>query len=227
MHSHVLKRTGSAVGSHLEVAAASALAADVSKLKQFLDAGRGKTVVITGAGISTDSGIPDYRGANGVYMRNKDFKPLQYQDFVKAHTYRQRYWARSFLGWPKILHSQPNDSHHAVTHLQQHAIVSDILTQNVDRLHSKSGAHDVLELHGCLHEVECTNCRNVVKRQEFQEKLGEMNPKVAQWSILNPGKDSGDVASSVNPDGDVDITWNYDDFAYPPCLQCGGVMKPK
>uniref|UniRef100_K3WZS6 NAD-dependent protein deacetylase n=1 Tax=Globisporangium ultimum (strain ATCC 200006 / CBS 805.95 / DAOM BR144) TaxID=431595 RepID=K3WZS6_GLOUD len=224
MQSHVLKQSGGAIASQLE---AAALAADVSKLKSFLDAGRGRTVLLTGAGISTDSGIPDYRGANGVYMRNKDFKPLQYQEFVKAHTYRQRYWARSFLGWPKILHAQPNASHDAVTQLQQHAVVSDILTQNVDRLHSKSGAKGVLELHGCLHEVECTNCRSVVKRQEYQEKLAEMNPKVAQWSILHPDKDSGDVASSVNPDGDVDITWNYDDFAYPPCLQCGGIMKPK
>lgn len=227
MQAQVLQQTGAAVAQTLEAAVANILAADVAKLKRFLEAGRGNTAVLTGAGISTDSGIPDYRGPNGVYMRNKDFKPLQYQEFAKAHTYRQRYWARSFLGWPKIQHARPNASHDAVTQLQQSAVVTHVMTQNVDRLHTKSGAQDVLELHGCLHEVECVNCRCVTTRQAFQEKLVEMNPEVAQWSQANPGREAGDVASSVNPDGDVDISWNYDAFAYPPCAKCGGMIKPK
>lgn len=227
MQAQVLKQTGLAVAQQLEAAATSALAANVAKLKRFLDAGRGNTAVLTGAGISTDSGIPDYRGPNGVYMRNKDFKPLQYQEFTKAHTYRQRYWARSFLGWPKIQHARANASHDAMTQLQRGAVVSHLMTQNVDYLHTKSGARDVLELHGCLHEVECVHCRCVATRQAFQDKLAEMNPDVARWSQANPGRDAGDVASSVNPDGDVDITWNYDAFAYPPCAKCGGMMKPK
>ncbi|TMW65937.1 hypothetical protein Poli38472_003702 [Pythium oligandrum] len=203
------------------------LARYAQQLRRFLDKADGRTVVLTGAGISTDSGIPDYRGPNGVYMRNKDFKPIQYQQFAKEHAFRQRYWARSFLGWPKILSSEPNPSHHALTSLQHGSVVRNILTQNVDRLHTKSGAMDVLEMHGSLHEVECTSCRRVSPRQEYQDTLAEMNPAVAKWLHHNPAKDGGDVASSVNPDGDVEITFNYDEFEYPACECCGGIMKPK
>ncbi|KAE9047902.1 NAD-dependent protein deacylase [Phytophthora rubi] len=204
-------------------------ASDASHLRTFLEAGRGKTIVLTGAGISTDSGIPDYRGPNGVYNRNKDFRPIQFQEFIGAHTYRQRYWARSFLGWPKIHNTQPNGSHHALTELQRAGAVSGILTQNVDRLHTKSGSHSVVEMHGSLHEVECQGCGNVTSRQGYQEALRDLNPKVAQWSTEYPDKAAGDVASSdkVNPDGDVDISWNYDDFVYPGCSKCGGIMKPR
>jgi NAD-dependent deacetylase sirtuin 4 len=204
-------------------------ASDAAGLRQFLEAARGKTMVLTGAGISTDSGIPDYRGPNGVYNRNKDFRPIQFQEFIGAHTYRQRYWARSFLGWPKILNTKPNGSHHALTELQRTGVVSGIVTQNVDRLHTKSGSHSVVEMHGSLHEVECQGCDHVTSRQSYQEALQEMNPKVAQWSMEHPDKAAGDVASSdkVNPDGDIDISWNYDDFVYPACSKCGGVMKPR
>ncbi|KAF4031446.1 Sir2 family [Phytophthora infestans] len=206
-----------------------ASAGDATRLRKFLEAGRGKTIVLTGAGISTDSGIPDYRGPNGVYNRNKDFRPIQFQEFIGAHTYRQRYWARSFLGWPKILNTQPNGSHNALTELQQADAVSSILTQNVDRLHTKSGSHSVVEMHGSLHEVECQGCGQVTSRQSYQEALAELNPKIAKWSTENPDKETGDVASSdkVNPDGDVDISWNYDNFVYPACSNCGGIMKPR
>ncbi|KAL4110244.1 hypothetical protein PRIC1_001936 [Phytophthora ramorum] len=209
--------------------AKKAAASDASRLRKFLEAGRGKTMVLTGAGISTDSGIPDYRGPNGVYNRNKDFRPIQFQEFIGAHTYRQRYWARSFLGWPKILNTQPNGSHHALTELQRVGAVSSILTQNVDRLHTKSGSLGVVEMHGSLHEVECQGCGDVTSRQSYQDALGELNPEVAQWSSEHPDKETGDVASSdkVNPDGDVDISWNYDAFVYPACSKCGGIVKPR
>ncbi|GLE05475.1 hypothetical protein PINS_up014498 [Pythium insidiosum] len=147
--------------------------------------------------------------------------------FAREHAFRQRYWARSFLGWPKILASTPNASHFALTRLQHSAFVSNIITQNVDRLHSKSGAHEVLEIHGSLHEVECQSCRHVTSRQEYQDKLAEMNPEVAEWMKRSLYQDGGDVASSVNPDGDVDITWDYDQFEYPACDRCGGFVKPK
>ena len=114
-----------------------------------------------------------------------------------------------------------------MTSLQHSSIVSNIITQNVDRLHTKSGARGVLEIHGSLHEVECQSCRHISSRQVFQERLAEINPTFAKWLELNPYKDGGDVASSVNPDGDVDITWNYDDFAYPSCSRCGGIIKPQ
>ncbi|RLN95296.1 hypothetical protein BBJ28_00012482 [Nothophytophthora sp. Chile5] len=219
-----------------QAAKMAATAGDVMHLRKFLYAGRGKAVVLTGAGISTDSGIPDYRGPNGVYNRNKDFRPIQsanpppptpsvlpYLQFVGAHTYRQRYWARSFLGWPKILFTEPNGSHHALTELQRSGAVSSILTQNVDRLHTKSGAEEVVELHGSLHEVECQECKHISSRQSYQDALRDLNPKVAEWLSDHPEKGTGDVASSVNnvnPDGDVDITWNYDDFVYPACVKC-------
>ncbi|POM60432.1 Sir2 family transcriptional regulator [Phytophthora palmivora] len=258
---------------------------DATQLRKFLEAGRGKTLVLTGAGISTDSGIPDYRGPNGVYNRNKDFRPIQFQERYWARSFLgwpkilntqpngshhaltelqrvgavssiltqnvdrlhtksgshsvvemhgslhevERYWARSFLGWPKILNTQPNGSHHALTELQRVGAVSSILTQNVDRLHTKSGSHSVVEMHGSLHEVECQGCGDVTSRQSYQETLAELNPTVAQWSTAHPDKATGDVASSdkVNPDGDVDISWNYDDFDYPACNKCGGIMKPR
>ncbi|TDH72904.1 hypothetical protein CCR75_007108 [Bremia lactucae] len=206
-----------------------AFAGDYEHLRKFLEAGRGKTIALTGAGISTDSGIPDYRGSNGVYMRNKDFRPIQFREFIGTHTYRQRYWARSFLGWPKILSSQPNGSHHALTDLQQAGVVSSILTQNVDRLHTKSGSSKVLEMHGSLHEVECQSCRCVTSRQSYQSSLAELNPNIAKWQMEHPDEKTGDVASSdeVNPDGDIDISWNYDEFQYRACIRCEGILKPR
>ncbi|GMG17654.1 unnamed protein product [Phytophthora fragariaefolia] len=113
--------------------------------------------------------------------------------------------------------------------IQRAGAVSGILTQNVDRLHTKSGSHSVVEMHGSLHEVECQGCGHVTSRQSYQKALQDLNPKVAQWSVEHPDKAAGDVASSdkVNPDGDVDISWNYDDFVYPACSKCGGIVKPR
>ncbi|CEG46479.1 sir2-family regulator protein [Plasmopara halstedii] len=211
-----------------KTAVTRASADDATRLRKFLEKGCGKTIVLTGAGISTDSGIPDYRGPNGVYNRNKDFRPIQFQEFIGAHAYRQRYWARSFLGWPKIRNTQPNGSHYALTELQRIGMVPSILTQNVDRLHTKSGSHSVVEMHGSLYEVECQGCGQVTSRQSFQMALTELNPEIARWRQGHRDEDIGDVASSdsVNPDGDVDISWNYDDFVYPECSNCGGIMKP-
>uniref|UniRef100_M4BX43 Deacetylase sirtuin-type domain-containing protein n=1 Tax=Hyaloperonospora arabidopsidis (strain Emoy2) TaxID=559515 RepID=M4BX43_HYAAE len=178
-----------------------AVSVEATRLRKFLEAGC------------------DYRGPNGVYIRNKDFRPIQFQE---------RYWARSFLGWPKILNAQPNGSHYALTELQRAGTVSSILTQNVDRLHTKSGSHGVVEMHGSLHEVECQGCGDVIPRQSFQDALCKLNPEVASWSATHPDKKTGDVASSenVNPDGDIDISWSYDEFAYPACSKCSGIMKP-
>lgn len=202
--------------------------AAAAHLQRFLEVARGRTTVLTGAGVSTDSGIPDYRGPNGVYVRNRGFTPLRYQEFVGAHAYRQRYWARSFLGWPKIQRALPNSSHKALARLQQSGALGALLTQNVDGLHAKGGARRVLELHGSLHEVECVACRRVTTREAMQRALAALNPAMARWATENPERDAGDVASSVvNPDGDVEITWNYDAFEYPCCEACGGMLKPK
>lgn len=207
---------------------AQAQAAHAAALLRFLERAGGRALVLSGAGISTDSGIPDYRGPRGVYVRNKDFRPLQFREFVGAHAYRQRYWARSFLGWPRIQRAQPNAAHLAVAALQAGGLVGRVLTQNVDRLHAKAGARRVLELHGSLHEVECQACGSVVSRDGYQRELARRNPAAAQWAERHPGaEDAGDVASSVNPDGDVDISWDYAGFQYPACDRCGGLMKPR
>jgi len=121
----------------------------------------------------------------------------------------------------------PNRSHDTLASLQSASVISNIITQNVDGLHTKSGASPVLEIHGSLHEVECQACRHVTTRLAMQERLAKSNPAFAKWLELNPTADSGDVASSVNPDGDVEISWNYDDFVYPSCTQCGGILKPR
>ncbi|KAJ3275538.1 NAD-dependent protein lipoamidase sirtuin-4 [Terramyces sp. JEL0728] len=185
-----------------------------------------KITFLTGAGISTDSGIPDYRGPNGVYVRNKDYKPIQYQQFVSSHEFRQRYWARSFLGWPRISSAKPNQSHYILAKFQQRFPQTRLLTQNVDGLHSISGFKDVVEMHGTLHKVKCLGCEETVSRLDFQDELAKLNPQVVKWAKQNPDKIDGDVSSSVNPDGDVEIAWDYSDFMYPECSSCKGIYKP-
>ncbi|TPX67049.1 hypothetical protein SpCBS45565_g04005 [Spizellomyces sp. 'palustris'] len=182
---------------------------------EFLKRGEGKCAVLTGAGVSTDSGVPDYRGPSGVYVRNKDYKPIRYQEFVSSHAIRQRYWARSYLGYPRILQARPNRTHVAIHELEKTRWINGIVTQNVDGLHL---GNNVLELHGSLHTIP---------RAEFQRKLSLLNPVLAEWATLNPDRGAGDVASSVNPDGDLEITWDYSDFVYPACDACGvGMYKP-
>ncbi|KAJ3416382.1 NAD-dependent protein lipoamidase sirtuin-4 [Chytridiales sp. JEL 0842] len=155
--------------------------------------------------------------------------------------FRQRYWARSYLGWPRIMKAQPNETHHAIRELQKGRFIdSGVITQNVDGLH---GSDNVLELHGTLHKVHCTSCSHTLPRSEFQQILTDLNPLVADWARRNPNQEGADVASSVprpsttgernrvgatvNPDGDVEVTWDYSQFRYPDCLSCGvGVYKP-
>ncbi|KAL2911991.1 hypothetical protein HK105_208538 [Polyrhizophydium stewartii] len=197
-----------------------------SRLREFLLRNEGRTVVLTGAGVSTDSGIPDYRGPAGVYSRNKDYKPIQYQQFVGPHSFRQRYWARSFLGWPQISSARPNTSHKAIAALEAASHITGVVTQNVDGLHSAAGSRAVIEIHGTLHLVECIDCHHQITREQFQTILREMNPVIYEWSRRHPGKIESDVSSSVNPDGDVEITWDYSHFQYPACPKCSGMLKP-
>ncbi|KAJ3332096.1 NAD-dependent protein lipoamidase sirtuin-4 [Blyttiomyces sp. JEL0837] len=196
---------------------------DIQRLVKFVLGTDGKLAILTGAGVSTASGIPDYRGPNGVYVRNKDYKPIQYQEFMGKHTFRQRYWARSFLGWPQILRARPNPTHSSINDIRQQGLVkAGLITQNVDGLHGPG----TLELHGT---VTCTNtsCKHEIPRSKFQQILAELNPKVTKWAAKNPDKIDGDVSSSVNPDGDVEVTWDYSEFRYPSCQICEtGIYKP-
>jgi NAD-dependent SIR2 family protein deacetylase len=172
----------------------------------------GNVVVLSGAGISTESGIPDYRGPEG----KQRVTPMMYQEFVGSVANRQRYWARSFVGWRRFAAAAPNAGHYAVAKLQRAGLVDGIITQNVDGLHQRAGAHDVLELHGALDRVICLNCGNRSSRVELEERMRAANPDF----VATPHE--------VRPDGDVVID---DDevrrFQLVRCLVCGSdLLKP-
>ena len=168
--------------------------------------------VLSGAGISAPSGIPTYRDHAGQW---KAGNPIQHNDFIQQESSRQRYWARSMVGFPTTHLAQPNASHHAITKLQQHGLVSQVTTQNVDRLHSLSGSQNVIDLHGRLDQVICLACKTVSKRTDYQPRLIALNPSLTEY------------ATKLLPDGDAEV----DDFdmrqvRIPPCRNCGGVIMP-
>ena len=171
--------------------------------------------VLTGAGLSTESGIPDYRGATGSLRRHT---PMTYQDFVATAAGRQRYWARSHLGWHTIVRSQPNTGHYAVAALESAGYVSGVITQNVDGLHRAAGSADAIELHGGLDRVICLSCSAVSTREELDVRLHAANPDFRDRV----------ESSRINPDGDVEL----DDtlvagFRIASCTDCGtGILKP-
>lgn len=179
---------------------------DVDTFKKFLN-DYNDILVLTGAGISTESGIPDYRSEEvGLYARSNN-RPVQYQDFVKKHQTRKRYWARNFVGWPKFSSVQPNVTHFALAKLENEYLkISSIVTQNVDNLHYKAGSQKVIELHGSAYRVKCINCNYEVSRQNFQKVLENLNPSMKETSDF------------IRPDGDVELSdVSYMNFEnYPP-----------
>jgi NAD-dependent SIR2 family protein deacetylase len=183
---------------------------DVERLSAWL---KGRRVfVLTGAGISTESGIPDYRGPQS---RGRVRAPVQHRDFVNDAKARARYWARSVLGWPRFRAFEPNAAHRALAALQAAGTVGGLVTQNVDRLHTKAGSAEVLELHGSLYWVRCLACGAKEHRDALQERLHALNPGATQW------------AYALAPDGDADIPLEaLEGFRVPPCARCAGVLKP-
>ena len=172
----------------------------------------GGVAVLSGAGISTESGIPDYRGPTGAARPSS---PMTYQAFTGDAAARRRYWARSHLGWKVIARAQPNAGHRAVAALQHAGVVDGVVTQNVDGLHTAAGSPDVVELHGNLDRVVCLTCGDLSARSFLAERLREANP---DWSAEVTG---------VNPDGDVSLPDEaLDGFRVVPCVVCGGVLKP-
>mmetsp|Transcript_16567 Transcript_16567/g.46768 ORF Transcript_16567/g.46768 Transcript_16567/m.46768 type:complete len:434 (-) Transcript_16567:147-1448(-) len=168
------------------LAAAAPSAAPVSEvalgqLTAFLESSR-RLVVLTGAGVSTESNLPDYRSPQGAYSTG--FKPMTHQQFMKSDASRRRYWARSFFGWPEFAQCQPNASHEALAQLEALGRVHHVVTQNVDRLHQAAGSRNVLELHGTTHEVVCLGCGDVSPRWHLQERLAELNPEAAEAARL-------------------------------------------
>ncbi|MEV6815074.1 NAD-dependent protein deacetylase [Micromonospora sp. NPDC051296] len=172
----------------------------------------GGVVVLSGAGLSTESGIPDYRGPSGAARRHT---PMTYQTFTGDALARRRYWARSHLGWRLIARAAPNDGHRAVARLQHADLVAGIITQNVDGLHTAAGSRDVVELHGRLDEVICLGCGNRTPRLDLDRRL----------RLANPGFVG--QAGAVNPDGDVELgDAEVAGFRTVDCLACGGLLKP-
>lgn len=173
----------------------------------------GGVVVLSGAGISTESGIPDYRGASGSLRKHT---PMTYGEFVATSAARQRYWARSHLGWRTIARADPNDGHRAVATLQARGYFSGVITQNVDGLHQAAGARDVIELHGSLDRVVCLHCKDTTARIELHHRLQEANPAFQA------------EASRINPDGDVELSGEaVAGFRLVVCGRCGSdLLKP-
>lgn len=166
-------------------------------------------VCLTGAGISTDSGIPDYRGEGRVVRH-----PMTYDVFMGSPEARIRYWARSYVGWSRIADARPNAGHRALSKAQAEGRVGAIITQNVDGLHQAAGANTVIDLHGRLDQVICTSCKKQVSRQDVDAWLRELNPSVKKDSNIE-----------FAPDGDADIEAAAD-FRVPSCPQCAGLLKP-
>lgn len=193
----------------------SANETDVHKFKEFIHNSK-RLLVITGAGISTESGIPDYRSEGvGLYARSSS-RPVQYQDFVKKADMRQRYWARNFVGWPTFSSVLPNKTHMILSEWETIGNLHWLVTQNVDALHYKAGSKNLTELHGSAHRVECLDCKHMISRPDLQEMIKRDNPI---WH-----SESVDMA----PDGDVQLSQEQiNGFNVPSCKKCGGVLKPE
>jgi NAD+-dependent protein deacetylase sirtuin 4 len=181
-------------------------------LDALVDACRARRVVaLTGAGISTESGIPDYRG-EGTRARARN--PIRFDTYVRDPAARTRYWARSMIGWPKLAAARPNPAHQALAALEQAGLVTGLITQNVDRLHHAAGSREVIELHGALAEVRCLACGRLEPRDALQARL----------VALNPGWLAHEAA--LAPDGDADLEVSLARFRVADCQACGGLLKP-
>ena len=179
---------------------------------------RGRVVVLTGAGVSTESGIPDYRSPEALARPRR---PITGPEFLRSATVRRRYWARASAGWERIRVARPGPAHQAVAALERRGAVTCVITQNVDRLHQAAGSRRVVELHGALAEVTCLDCGRFEDRDAVQARLREAN---AAWDGRYATTAHGAQAA---PDGDADLSDEaVASFAVPDCAICGGVLKP-
>jgi NAD-dependent SIR2 family protein deacetylase len=183
-----------------------------SLLTEFI-AGHERIFVLTGAGVSTASGIPDYRDDSGNW---KHQPPMEYREFVDRHEARQRYWTRSYIGWQRFGHARPNQAHQALARLEQLNRLTRTVTQNVDGLHQRAGSRQVTELHGSLATVSCLGCGGAIERASMQQQLDERNPLLA------------DLSAQIAPDGDAYLNdFDASGIDIPGCTSCGGILKPQ
>ncbi|CAM9992808.1 unnamed protein product, partial [Ectocarpus fasciculatus] len=217
----------------------------VAQLRELLDAAGGSAVALTGAGISTDSGIPDYRGPKGSYSRGH--KPMTHDEFLSSEDNRKRYWARSTFGWDSFSRARPNEAHVALAALEAAGMVDSVITQNVDGLHQKAGSRSVVDLHGRNDKVGCMSCHLESSRDAYQANLSRIN---AQWIAKHSPDLEGTAAGEANKlrgtagaktaraggdpdvrlraDGDADVEPGayLGEFVVPACPRCGGILKP-
>jgi NAD-dependent SIR2 family protein deacetylase len=175
-----------------------------------------RLALLTGAGLSTDSGIPDYRGPDAVPR-----SPMTYQEFVRDAANRQRYWARNHIGWSHLRHADPNQGHHAVAELERRGLLTGLITQNVDRLHREAGSTNVIDLHGRYDQVICLDCRRTYTRRLLAGVLAELNPE-----FLARAMKSGLVEIAPDADATVDDAALISSFVVAACPACGGTLKP-
>jgi NAD-dependent SIR2 family protein deacetylase len=183
----------------------------IQALRDFIS-GHAPLFVLTGAGCSTDSGIPDYRDAQGQWKRRQ---PVMFQDFMLDPATRKRYWARSLVGWRHFRRATPNDAHRTLAQLESTGHIGLLVTQNVDRLHQTAGSENVIDLHGRVDVVRCMACEERTPREQLQEQLLARNP---DWA---------DLDAHTAPDGDADLeNVDFAKFSVPDCRRCGGTLKP-
>lgn len=202
--------TSSTIGSSIRTYG-DASEAQLNELIAFVES-HPRLFVLSGAGISTDSGIPDYRDADG---ERKGRAPTVWQEFQKSEWVRKRYWARSMTGWRAVAAAMPNAGHRAIAQLQALGCIEQLVTQNVDGLHARAGSADAIELHGNLAGVVCMDCRAHTSRASLQLLLEQANPHFAG------------VEAALAPDGDAQMESDaFATFEVPCCLHCGGMLKP-
>jgi len=191
-------------------------------LTSFIEQAAGNLVCLTGAGCSTESGVPDYRSPEGSYA--KGHRPMRHQDFTRDPAQRARYWARSLKGWRFFDAAHPNIAHRALAALERRSYVAGVITQNVDRLHQAAGSNFVLDLHGRNDEVECLGCGQRRRRASLQEELEAVNSGWIKKHLM-PGSMA---ATDVRADGDAHLAvQDFADFFVPHCGACGGVWMPR